>query len=69
MILSHAASLRSKMRKSFKGAPARERRCWRCGATVMGQRLLLAHLAMCAAGPLEELGPEDLVAWEPPNAE
>jgi hypothetical protein len=66
-VLSHAASLRSKMRKTHKGAKPRMRRCPRCGVECAGEKLLLAHLSLCAAGPLVEITPADLQSWEQPN--
>jgi hypothetical protein len=54
-VLSHAARLHARKRKSFKGAPPQEHKCPRCGETFMGKRSLFAHLALCASPPMQPL--------------
>jgi hypothetical protein len=77
-IFSHAQRLRSRLRKNKRGGRPQPHHCPRCGETIMGKRLLLAHLALCAAGPPQPLDASDLVgvsaadmealAWSPDDA-
>jgi len=67
-ILSHAAKLRSKMRKTHGGgAPLKTFVCRYCGESCIGRAQLEVHEAT-HIGPPVEIGPEDLVPWDDGSA-
>lgn len=69
-ILSAAGKINASRRKTFKGAPAKLHKCWRCGTEVLGMRLFEAHLQMCPAPPPAPVDDAYMrsIAWTPDAA-
>jgi hypothetical protein len=62
-IMSAAAGLRSRMRKTYRGGHApKVWTCPRCGSEHLGQKMLWAHFTMCSAPPPSPVGEADLRA-------